>query len=508
MIKMEPKAEIRHAVLVEGKSQRQVAKETGYSRNTIRRMLSNSAKPKYELSKPRESRVLGPYHEILSQWVAEDEEKPKKKRRTTVRMYALLKERHGYQGAESTLRAYVGKLRRKARHKVYIPLAYAPGETGQVDFGEADVEIGGREVTVQLFVMWLGYSGAMFMQAYPGASQEVFFAGHVAAFEFFGGVCREYWYDNLKNAVAKVLKGRGREEQESFTSFRTHYLFQAEFCNVNAGWEKGGVEGKVGYGRRNWLTAAGAFESFAHLNAYLRDCCAQDQERYLAGRSQTIAEELAAERDQFRPLPAQPYACCKTVTVGANHLSLVRFANNRYSVPTERSHEAFTLRAYVDRIEISVGCEVVARHPRCWEKGQDVLNPRHYLSLLARRPRAFAHAKPIRQWQESWPPSFDRYLARLQERFEGMEATRLFIAILQLGQNHPEDVLAQVLEEALMRGCFRVEEVGELLRRQTEAPPPEPVPLPTFPHLAAVQVEMPDLQQFDRLLPNMKGGPA
>lgn len=508
MIKMEPKAAIRHAVLVEGKSQRRVSEETGHSRNTIRRMLVNSDRPKYELSKPRESRVLGPYHELLSQWVAEDEGKPKKKRRTTVRMYVLLKERHGYTGAESTLRGYVGKLRRKARHTVYIPLAYAPGETGQVDFGEAEVKVGGREVTAQLFVMWMGYSGAMFMQAYPAASQEVFFAGHVAAFEFFGGVCQEYWYDNLKDAVAKVLKGRGREEQDSFISFRTHYLFQAEFCNVNSGWEKGGVEGKVGYGRRNFLTEAGEFESFESLNSYLRECCLKDQQRYLSGRSQTIAQQLAEEQEHFRPLPAQPYACCKTVAVGANHLSLVRFANNRYSVPTERSHEAFLLRAYVDRIEISVGSELIATHPRCWEKGQDILNPRHYLSLLARRPRAFAHAKPIRQWQESWPPSFDRYLARLKERFEGMEATRLFIAILQLGQSQGEDVLAQVLEEALIRGCFRAEEVRELLRRQTEAPPPAPVPLPTFPHLADVQVAMPNVQQFDQLLSTMKGGQA
>jgi transposase len=508
MIRMDTKAEIRHAVLVEGKSRRQVAKETGHSRNTIRVMVEDSSKPKYVLSKARESRVLGTYHELLSQWVAEDEEKPKKKRRTTVRMYALLKERHGYVGAESSLRGYVGKLRRKARHKVYIPLAYAPGETGQVDFGEADVQIGGRMVTVQLFVMWLGYSGAMFMQAYPAANQEVFFAGHVAALGFFGGVCAEIWYDNLKDAVAKVLKGRGREEQDSFISFRTHYLFQAEFCNVNSGWEKGGVEGKVGYCRRNWLIDAGEFESWASLNAYLRERCLADQERHLPGRSQSIREQLEEERVHFRPLPAQAYACCKTVPVRANHLSLVTYATNRYSVPTEKSHEALTLRAYVDRIEISVGSELVASHARCWERKQDVLNPHHYLTLLARRPRAFAHAKPIRQWQESWPQSFDRYLAGLKDRFENMEATRTFIEILQLGQNHPETVLADVLEEALVRGCYRVAEVGELLRRQTEAPPPTPAPLPTFPHLADIRVAMPNLQQFDQLLPNMRGGQA
>ncbi len=262
MLKMDEKAAIRQAVLVEGKSQRQVAQETGHSRNTIRKMVADSEKPRYGPRQVRTSPVLGPYQEILARWVEEDEKKPKKQRRTTVRMCALLREGYGYEGAESTLRRYVGKLRRKKRHKVYIPLAYAAGETAQVDFGEAEVVVEGKQVTAQLFVMWLGYSGAVFVQAYPAASQEVFFAGHVAAFEFFGGVSQEIWYDNLKNAVEKVLKGRGREEQESFTSFRSHYLFQSEFCNVRSGWEKGGVEGKVGYSRRNWLIGAPPFESW------------------------------------------------------------------------------------------------------------------------------------------------------------------------------------------------------------------------------------------------------
>jgi len=508
MVKMDHKAEIRYAVLVEGKSQRQVAKESGYSRNTVRKMLLDSDLPRYQLKEPRGKPVLGPYKKQLEAWVKEDKEKPKKQRRTTVRMYDLLKTEHNYGGAESTVRAYVGRLRRQAGQKVYIPLSYEPGETAQVDFGEAVVNIGGERVTVQLFVMWLGYSGALFVQAYPGQTQEVFFAGHAAAFEFLGGVPQEIWYDNLSNAVRKVLKGPKRVEQERFISLRTHYLFKAEFCNVRAGWEKGGVESRVGYVRRNWLIGAGEFESWAALNAYLRERCRQEQQRTLRGRSASIGERLSQEQTHFRPLPARPYACCKTVPVRANKLSLVTFATNRYSVPVAYAHEALTLRAYVDRIEISSGTAVIASHARCWQRQQDVLNPHHYLALLAQRPRAFGHAQAIREWRKEWPEIFDIYLARLQSQSEGSQATRLFIQMLELGQPHPEAVLAEALQQALDCHCFTVAGVQEILRRVTEPAAPRPAVLTAFPQLVNVQVRPPTLQQFNQLLPQLGGGVA
>jgi transposase len=506
MLTMDEKAEIRHAVLVEGKSRRQVAHEMGCSRNTVRKMLEDSSRPRYRLSQPRGSPMLGPHKPLLQLWVEEDSRKVKKQRRTAKRMYQLLREEHGYMGAESSLRAYVGKLRAKTKQKLYIPLAYAPGETGQLDFGEGEVTIAGERVTAHLFLMWLGYSGAPFVQAYPTEMQEVFFSGHVAAFEFFGGVPHEIWYDNLSNAVQKVLRGTKREEQESFVSFRTHYLFKAEFCNVASGWEKGGVEGRVGYARRNWLVGAGEFESWAALNAYLLERCRQEQQRRLRGRSESIGARLAVEQAAFRPLPAHPYPCCKTVPAKANHLSLVTYDTNRYSVPVEQAHERLTLRAYVDRIEISAGVEVVAVHERCWGREQDRLNPYHYLPLLARRPRAFAHAQAIREWRQSWPAVFDTYFEELKRRYPTAEATRRFIEVLRLGERYTERQLAAALEEALVRSCLEFTDVTELLRRRTEVRGPQTTVLVNYPKLAAIRVREPDLRCFDQLLAWTKGG--
>ena len=500
MLDMNDKAKVRQAVLVEGKSQRAVAREMGYSRNTVAKMLTDSQPPQYQLIGERLQPVLGPYKAIIDAWVTEDKKKIKKKRRTAKRMYTILKKEYGYQGAESTLRRYVGQARRKARHKVYLPLAYEPGEVAQVDFGEAEVVVAGTVVTAQLFLLWLGYSSSTFLKAYPGQPQEVFFDGHAASFSFFGGVPRHIWYDNLKIAVAKVLEGRNRQEQEAFVSFRSYYLYEAHFCNTAAGWEKGGVEGRVGYCRRNWLLPRREFPSWEVLNSYLAEQCQSEWQRRLRGQDETIGQRLAAEKEAFLPLPARPHPCCKTLPVRANHLSLVSFNTNRYSVPVDHSHEKLLLRAYVDRVEISNGRELLASHARCWEREQDILNPLHYLPLLARRPRALAQARAIRQWRADWPPVFDRYWDVLQQKLPERQSTATFIRILRLCEDHPETLVAQALEQALSHHCYDDDGVRELLRRLLEPDLPPPLNLTHQPALAEVQVTPTDLTQFDRLL--------
>ncbi len=499
MLTMDHKAKIRHMVLVEGKSQRQVAKETGHSRNTIKKMLKDSEIPRYEQKKPRPAPVLGPYKELLAAWVKEDEKKPKKQRRTAARMYELLVTEYGFQGGKSTVRVFVGKLRKRVRRKVYVLLSYEAGETMQVDFGDGEAVIGGQRVQVKMFVAWMAYSGARWMQAYPGETQEVLLEAQAAAFEFFGGVPREVWYDNMKTAVQDILKGRNRREQERFTSFRSHYLYEPHFCNPASGWEKGGVENSVGYTRRNWLVGAPEFADWEELNAYLREKSEADQAQRLRGRERTIGERLAEERVQMRPLPPAPFPWAKSVAVTVNKLSLVTFATNRYSIPVNHAHETLTLHASAFEITIGNGQEIIVRHRRCWDREQDILEPHHYLPLLARRPRAFEHAKAIREWRQRWPAVFDIVYERLQAENKPAQATRQFIELLMLGQGQAEESLATALEGALQYGCLQTACVRELLRRQEDHPAPEP-DLSQRPHLAAVAVQRPDIARYDQLL--------
>ncbi|HMN28402.1 MAG TPA: IS21 family transposase, partial [Caldilineaceae bacterium] len=153
---------------------------------------------------------------------------------------------------------YVSQQRqRRQQRTAYLPLEFEPGKDEQVDWHpggtRAEVELTGERAMVNLFILRLNYSRVRFVMAFPCQKQEAFFEGHVQAFHFLGGVPQRITYDNLKTAVFKLLQGRSRQEQETFKAFRSHYLFESNYCNPNQGHEKGGVENDVGYIQRNFM---------------------------------------------------------------------------------------------------------------------------------------------------------------------------------------------------------------------------------------------------------------
>jgi len=507
MITVELKEQIRRAYYIEGKSIRQIQRETGCHRQTIRKALEDGTVPRYTLKQSRPCPVLDPVKPIIDQWLAEDQHRPPKQRHTAKRIYERLTTEYGFQGAESTVRRYVGQRRKEMRAQVFIPLSYTPGQTAQVDFGEAQVIIAGEKLTAQLFCLRLGYSKQPFVTALPTQAQEAFFEGHVRAFDFLGGVPREIVYDNLKAAVKRILTGRNREEQAAFIAFRSHYLFESRFCTPGQAHEKGLAEGLVGYARRNWFVPPPEHPTWEALNAALVEKCRAEGQRRLRGMEMTIGEALAVEREHLLPQPAQPFPCCVLRPVQANGFGLVTFQTNRYSVPADRAHEALWLRAFVDRVEITNGHQVLAVHPRCYGREQDILNPLHYLPLLEQRPGAWEQAKPIQEWQQHWPAVYDRYLAALRERLPTPEATREFVRILRLHEVYPEALIAQALEQALCAHCYSADGVKQLLRRLTEpralvAPLEENVPGAG----SEIRVAWPAVEQFDRLLRGGEGG--
>ncbi len=238
--------QIRRAYHAEGKSIREIARETGRARRTVKRMVELDEPPRYRRRGPKRAPKLGPYKERIQELLSQNHTLPRKQRWTSAMIFKAI-EKEGYQGAESTVRHYVGQARKLLRKPaLFLPLEFDPGTDGQVDWGEGVVIMNGAKITVQLFFMKLAYSRRTFMMAFPSQKQESFFLGHVRAFDFFGGVPQRISYDNLKAAVKEVLEGRNRVEQESFFHFRGTYLFDSHFCTPGAGNEKGQVEHSVG----------------------------------------------------------------------------------------------------------------------------------------------------------------------------------------------------------------------------------------------------------------------
>lgn len=492
---------IRRAYFVEKLSIRAIRREQGYSRELIRKAIANPAPQPYKLKEPRKAPVIGPYQQRIAELIEESEGLPRKQRYTAHKIYEMLRG-EGYEGSEGSVHNYVSRQRKKRKKRQrYLPLEFDAGQDAQADWGEAVVEMGGKQVKVQMFVMRLNYSKVRFAMAFPFQKQEAFFAGHIQAFHFFGGVPQRITYDNLKTAVYKVLEGKNREEQKAFKTFRSYYLFESNYCNPAQGHEKGGVENDIGYAQRNFMSPIPQVDSYQELNERLWERCLQDVHRKIRGKSAPVVELWEEEQPLLLPLPAADYAACSTHLVKPNPYSQVHFETNRYSVPATYRDSQLVLQAYPFRIKVLCNQEVIADHPRCLEREQDVIEPLHYLPLLEQRPGAFEHAIPVRRWRKKWPKEYECLLEKMRERWPDGRGVREFIAVLKLHRDHPSEQIEQAVRLALELGATHLDGVQLCLRRiQEPASTPAPLDLSDHPHLAQVGNQPVNLQQYDQLL--------
>ncbi len=493
--------QIRRAFFVEGLSIREIHRRLQVARKTIRKAIVEPIPKPYQLEEPRPARVLGPYKERIKALLDESDKLPRKQRYTARTIYRIIRE-EGYQGSEGGIHNYVCQERKGRKHKqVFLPLEFNAGQDAQVDWGEATVRIAGQETKVQFFSLRLNYSKARFVMAFPFQKQEAFFEAHIQAFHFFGGVPRRITYDNLKTAVYKILEGKKRQEQQAFKEFRSYYLFESNYCTPAQAHEKGGVENDVGYAQRNFFSPILEVETFQELNTILRQACEQDMQRRTRGQKKLVAELWQAEKEFFLPMPARDFPACTTRVVKPNNYLQVVYDTNRYSVPYDYRDRQLVLRAFPFRIELLYLDDVIAAHPRCFEKERDILDPLHYLALLAQRPGAFEHAKPLRNWRKQWPKSYERLLQELQERHADGRGVREFLEILKLHQEHPEKLVAKAIEMALELGAAHLDGVQLCLRQLLE---PEPrtrsLDLSSHPELGQIGNQPLDLGQYDRLL--------
>jgi len=493
--------EIRRAYFIEKQSIRAIHRQLGYSRETIRKAIVNPAPQPYQLSQPRPAPVLGPYQQRITELLDESDRQRRKQRYTAHKIYEILRQ-EGYEGSEGAVHNYVSRKRKVRKHRqAFLPLEFEPGENGQVDWAEAEVEIAGQRRVVQLFILRLSYSKVRFVMAFPFQKQEAFFEGHIQAFHFFGGVPKQITYDNLKVAVFRILTGKNRQEQTAFKTFRSYYLFESRYCTPGQAHEKGGVENDVGYIQRNFMTPLLKVDSFQELNTLLWQACRDNVNRHVRGKAVPVAELWAEERPQLLPLPAVDFSACADYVVHPNGYSLVTLDTNRYSVPVTHRDSQLVMQAYAFTVKFLDHREVVAEHLRCFGQEQDIIEPLHYWSLLEQRPGAFDHAIPVHRWREKWPKAYDQLLEELRERFPDGRGVREFIAILKLHKDYPQKQVEQAVLSALELGAVHLDGVKLCLRQLQESENlPMALDLQTQPRLAEFGQQPVNLQQYDALL--------
>lgn len=489
---MEQWKDIRYRVLGEGVSIRQVQRETGLHFTTVKKILTHPEPPAFQCP-PREPTKVGPFRERIAAILEADQSLPKKQRHTAQRIFEVLRE-EGYPGGYTQVKDVVRELRR-ASQEVFVPLLHVPGEA-QVDFGQALVKMEGVLRKVVFFTGALPYSDALYVRAYERECTETFQDGHVKALAFWGGVPTRITYDNAKTSISQILGSRTRRLTHGFLQLQSHYLFREHFCRVRRPNEKGVVESLVKFARLHFFVPVPQVKDFEELNAHLEQRCREDVARRVRGKGATKEVLLAEDRAAFHPLPPVPFDACRTVSTGADALSLVRFDTNDYSVPVAFAHRAVTVKGYADRVRICRSDAVVAEHGRLWGKEGIAFNPLHYLALLERKPGALDYAKPLADWK--LPEGFALLRRRLEEDAKST-GTREFIRVLRLLEKHPLEKVEQAVVKALRhRRCNR-DVVAQYLY------PDEPFTPPTFrlegrEHLQGVYVAAPDVSAYRALL--------
>ena len=441
---MELYGRVRRAVLVEGKSERTVAREFGIARETVRKMLRYAIPPGYRREQPVKRPKLGPWLGVIDAILEEDKNQPRKQRHTAKRIFDRLRQEHAYSGGYTMVKDYV-RLQRVRTREMFVPLTHAPGGA-QADFGEALVVVAGVQCKAHYFVMDLPQSDDCFVAAFPAETTEAFLEAHVRAFAYFEGVPRHILYDNTKLAVAKILGGEERKKTRAFTELQSHYLFDAKFGRPAKGNDKGKVEGLVGYARRNFMVPIPRVGSWEELNASLDEQCRQRRARRLRGHEETIAERFERDRAVLLPLPEAAYEACEKRTARVSSLSLVRYRGNDYSVPTEYGHRDVLVKGYVQEVVIACGSEVIARHARSHDREELIFDPLHYLALLEQKTRALDQAAPLVGWE--LPKCFAE-LRRLLEARLNKGGRREYVQVLRLLETFHLDEITPAIEQAL-----------------------------------------------------------
>ncbi len=426
----------------------------------------------------------------------------------------------------STVRDYVGKRRPeiwaeagRTTEQGFVPQSHAPGAEGEVDFADLWVVLRGVKTKVFLFTFRLSASGRAVHRAFATQGQEAFLEGHVQAFDELGGVPSVHVrYDNLKAAVSRVLVSRSRLESDRWVAFRSHYGFDAFYCQpgVDGAHEKGGVEGEGGRFRRTHCVPMPTVASIAELNELLAAADAKDEHRRIGNRTQTVGHDAQLERASLRPLPVEPFPTWLTLNPRVDRYARVTVRQALYSVPARLIGRTVRVHLGASAVTVFDGKAQVAAHERVIARGGQSLVLDHYLEVLTRKPGALPGATALQQARVAgtFTPVHDAFWAMCRSKLGDPAGTRTLVEVLLLHRHLPAGDVITGMTAALRLQTPSSDVVAVEARKADGRPDTGPVPLAMAltrraPHrddqervvvLPSDLRPLPNVDQYDQLL--------
>lgn len=372
----------------------EIADKLSIDRKTVSKyMKKESFTPELKVKKEYPSK-LDRWKDIIDAWLDEDCKMRFKQRHTAKRVHHRLQDEYGseYDCSYALVQRYCKKTREKQKTsaKGFLELIWHPGEA-QVDFGEADVYERGNLKTVKYLCISFPYSNGGYIQLFGGETAECVIQGLKDIFLRIGGVPRRLIFDNAAGVGRRM--GEKIRLAELFMRFKCHYGFDVTICNPYAGHEKGNVENKVGYMRKNFLVPVPQYDDIEQYNAALLEKCEKDWDREHYKKQTSITELFEEDRAALLSQPAKPFNCVRyekiktdgygkfclegkhwyssspemghseiIAAIGAHHVEVLNISGVRIT-----SHDRMYGKIRTDSVDWSTSASRLFKNPGAWK---------------------------------------------------------------------------------------------------------------------------------------------
>lgn len=336
----------------DGHSVAEIAREMNVDEKTVRKYLNQedfSPKPPEKILRPS---ILDPHKALIDQWLEEDQQRWHKQRHTAKRIYdRLIAESPEFACSYNTVQRYVRAARRAFRAtRASQELVWHAGES-QADFGEAEFLERGELVRKKYLTLSFPHSNDSFSQVFGGETAECVCQGLQDIFAYIGGVPPVIVFDNATGVGRRI--GQIIHETELFQRMRAHYRFSVRFCNPESGHEKGNVETKIGFTRRNLFVPVPAFDDIVLYNRQLLDQHEVKAEERHYKKLLPIKELFLADRAALMDLPRAPFDVCRYEYLKTDGYGKVRLdARHFYSTCPEYAGQEVLVAIRAHTIEI------------------------------------------------------------------------------------------------------------------------------------------------------------
>ena len=458
---------IRELYYNQGLTMTEIAAKVNCNWKTVRKYIDQEdfspPKPVPESEVVHESK-LDPFKPLIDQWLTDDKKAPRKQRHTAKRIFRrLMDEATGFNCSYRLVADYVAVKKAELRLKKnenYLPLIHRPGEA-QADFGKTCFYENGQYHEGKHLVLSFPYSNGGYMQLNYGENMECLLEGLQAIFEYIGGVPTEIWFDNTRTIVTEIIKGGGREVTDRFKRFEEHYRFKAVFMNPEAGWEKGSVENKIGYLRRNNSVPVPRFPILTEKNRELLSTCDGDMQREHYDKGRMISDLFQEDKSALLPLPSvrfdtSGYDSAATDKYGRFTLDK---GKHRYSTSPAFCEKTIQYRlTSSDVIVMDQDLHEIVRHRRLYgEAEKESMNWLPYLKYIARKPRSLRNSGIYEMMPEN--------MRHFMDTCDSADRGKILKALSELTDRTGFDSALRTVEEAINLQVKDPDSLKSLYRR-------------------------------------------